>query len=327
MAFGTLHMVKGDYDGSQDSNSPFVPEEWSMETIAAYKANLVLAGNVTVMPHKGNKGDAIHIPVPTRGVAAAKAAETMVTLQAPAASLVTVTINKHYEYSYLLEDVMAIQGLDSFQRFYTDDSGYALGRQVDFDLHVLGTGLQGGTLDTSPGTPAANTLAYDAAVIGSDGSTLWAESGAGNGAALADAGIRKMIQTLDDVDTPQNDRVIVVPPVEKKNLLGLARFTEQAFVGETGNGNSIRNGQIGNIYGTPVLVSTNCPTVYDSGATNSFRVGMIFHKAAFALAEQLGVRVQRDYQQAYLGTLYTSDTLYGTAELRNDAGVAFVVPA
>jgi len=41
----------------------------------------------------------------------------------------------------------------------------------------------------------------------------------------------------------------------------------------------------------------------------------------------LGVRVQRDYQQAYLGTLYTSDTLYGTAELRNDAGVAFVVPA
>lgn len=28
MAFGTLHMVKGDYDGSQDSDSPFVPEMW-----------------------------------------------------------------------------------------------------------------------------------------------------------------------------------------------------------------------------------------------------------------------------------------------------------
>lgn len=327
MAFGTLHMVKGDYDGTQDSNSPFVPEEWSDETIAAYKSNLVLANYVTKMPHKGKKGDAIHIPVPTRGVAAAKTAEAMVTLQAPAASLVTVSIDKHYEYSYLLEDVMAIQGLDSFQRFYTDDSGYALSRQVDWDLHVLGTGLQGGTLDTSPGTPAAPTLAYDKAVIGSDGSTLWAESGAGNGAALSDAGIRKMIQTLDDADVPQMDRVMVIPPVEKKNLLGLSRFTEQAFVGEMGSSNSIRTGLIGNVYGIPVHVSTNCPTVYDSGATNSFRVGMLFHKSAFALAEQMGVRVQRQYKQEYLGTLYTSDTLYGVKELRDDAGVAFVVPA
>lgn len=327
MAFGTLHMVKGDYDGSQDSNSPFVPEEWSMETIAAYKSNLVVAANVTTISHKGKKGDAIHIPVPTRGAASAKVAETMVTLQAPSATVLTVSINKHYEYSYMLEDVMDIQGLDSFQRFYTDDSGYALARQIDFDLHVLGTGLQGGTLDATPGTPAANTLAYDAAVIGSDGTTLWAESGSGNGAALADAGIRKMIQTLDDEDIPSIDRVWVIPPVEKKNLLGLSRFTEQAFVGEMGSQNSIRNGLVGNLYGDPVRVSTNCPTVYDSGATNSFRVGMYFQKGAFALAEQLGVRVQRQYQQEYLGTLYTSDTLYGVKELRDDAGVAFVVPA
>lgn len=248
----------------------------------------------------------------------------MVTLQAPAASLVTVTINKHFEYSYLLEDVMKIQGLDSFQMFYTDDSGYALARQTEFDLHVLGTGLQGGTLDATPGTPAANTLAYDAAVIGSDGSTTWSESTNGNGASLTDAGIRKMIQTLDDVDTPQDDRALVVPPVEKKNLLGIPRYTEQAFIGD---GSAIKTGRIGMVYNVPVYVSTACPTIYDSGATNSFRVGMLFHKGAFVLAEQLGVRVQRQYKQEYLGWLYTSDTLYGTAELRNDAGVAFVVPA
>lgn len=28
MAFGTLHMVKGDYDGSSDSDSPFVPKQF-----------------------------------------------------------------------------------------------------------------------------------------------------------------------------------------------------------------------------------------------------------------------------------------------------------
>jgi len=44
-------------------------------------------------------------------------------------------------------------------------------------------------------------------------------------------------------------------------------------------------------------------------------------------AEQVGVRTQTQYKQEYLGDLFTADTIYGTGELRNDAGVAFVVPA
>ena len=51
------------------------------------------------------------------------------------------------------------------------------------------------------------------------------------------------------------------------------------------------------------------------------------HKDAFALAEQVGVRSQTQYQQQYLGDLFTSDTIYGVGELRNNAGVAYVVPA
>ena len=50
------------------------------------------------------------------------------------------------------------------------------------------------------------------------------------------------------------------------------------------------------------------------------------HKDALALAEQVGVRSQTQYMQQYLGDLYTSDTIYGVGELRNTAGVAFVVP-
>ena len=243
------------------------------------------------------------------------------------ATVITVDIDKHFEYSTLVEDVLDIQGLDSQRQFYTKDAGYALARQIDYDLHVLGTGLQGGTLDSSPGTPAANTLAYNTAVIGSDGSTTWAATTDGNGAALTDAGIRKMIQTLDDVDTPQDERTLVIPPVEKKNLLGIARYTEQAFVGETGNGNSIRNGHIGNVYNVPVYVSTNCPTIYDASSTFSFRVGMLLHRGAFVLATQQEVRSQAQYKQEYLSWLYTADVLYGVKELRDDAGVAFVVPA
>ena len=70
-----------------------------------------------------------------------------------------------------------------------------------------------------------------------------------------------------------------------------------------------------------VYISTSCPT-----ATSTDRVGVIMHKDALVLAEQVGVRTQSSYKQEWLGDLFTADTIYGCAELRNDAGVAFVVP-
>jgi hypothetical protein len=263
-------------------------------------------------------------------VATAKATDAEVTLVNDVSTNVDISINKHFEYSVLLEDIASIQALSSMRGMYTDQAAYALGRQVDYDLHVLGTGLQGGTLDASPGTPAAQTLAYDAAVIGGDGTTTWdstANTNTGNGSALTDAGIRKMIQTLDDSDIPMDDRALVIPPVERKNLMGLARFTEQAFVGEAGMGNTIRTGKIGDIYGVPVYVSSACPDVIATDTSTAYRAGMLFHKGAFAHVEQLGIRAQSQYMQQYLADLLTADTIYGVGELRNDAGVAFIVPS
>jgi hypothetical protein len=155
-------------------------------------------------------------------------------------------------------------------------------------------------------------------VIGSDGSTLFSSSQAG--VAIADAGLRKAIQTLDDANIPLDNRVLVVPPVEKKNLTGVARFTEQAFAGEAGSSNTIRSGLIGDLYGIPVFVSTNAPT------NNSSRACFLGHKSAIALVEQMGIRSQTQYKQEYLGDLFTADTIYGVGELRNDAGILIAVP-
>jgi hypothetical protein len=293
----------------------------------------VLANHVTKITHNGKKGDTIHIPVPGRNAANSIAESGTVTLNSDTATKISVVINKHFEWSMLIEDVAAIQALDSMRRFYTDDAGYALATMVDWHLHVLGTGLQGATVDTTGIDTPAGALTYNAgtpgvgAVIGGDGTTAWAATTDGNGTALTDAGVRKMIQTLDDANVPLSNRIIVIPPVEKKNLLGLARFTEQAFVGEAGAANSIRNGLVGDIYGMPVYVSTNCPTPVDAGGTNAFRAGMILHKSAFAYAEQLGIRTQTQYKQEFLSELFTADMLYGTAELRDNAGIAFIVPA
>jgi hypothetical protein len=75
----------------------FIPEIWSDEVVAAYKKNLVLANLVNKMTMKGKKGDTLHIPKPTRGVATAKAANTTVTIQADTETEVLVSVDQHFE--------------------------------------------------------------------------------------------------------------------------------------------------------------------------------------------------------------------------------------
>ena len=283
----------------------FIPEIWSDEIVAAYKKNLVMANLVMKMNFKGKKGDTVHIPAPTRGSASAKAAETAVTLIAATESEVQVSINKHYEYSRLIEDIVEAQALNSMRQFYTSDAGYALARQVDTDLIQLGRSANGGT---------AGSAAYAAAYIGGDGTTAYVAA-SNNESALTDAAIRRTIQRLDDNDTPMDQRFFLIPPSSRNTLMGLARYTEQAFVG---TGDAIRTGEIGNLYGIPVFTSSNADTTSGSGAA---RVCLMGHRDAMVLVEQVGVRSQVQYKQEYLATLFTSDTLYGVAALRSAASV------
>jgi len=293
----------------------FIPELWSDEVIGAYKSNLVVANLVTKLSHKGKKGDTIYIPVPARGSASAKAANTQVTLSAATNTAVTVSINKHYEYSKLIEDIAEVQSLASMRKFYTDDAGYALAKQVDTDLVTLWEGFQAGTV------AGADAAAWEKAYIGSTGASFYTGNSS-NAADITDAGIRALLLKLDDADVPMDNRAMVVPPICANDMLGINRFTEQQFIG---SGDAIRTGKIGQIYGVDVYISSNCPTT-TTADTATDRVGCLFHKDALCLAEQVGVRSQTQYKQEYLGDLFTSDTIYGVAELRDDAGVAFVVP-
>lgn len=315
MAFPT------DAAGSQTitTNAVFIPELWSDDVIAAYKKNLIIANLVTKINHVGKKGDTIHIPKPGRGSASVKAASASVTLITDTATDLALTIGSHYEYSRLIEDIVGVQAIDSYRGFYTNDAGYALSTQVDNDLSALWEGLQGGT---------AGAGVWTSAVIGGDGSTAYdptANTNTGNKSALTDAGIRKMIQTMDDADIPQTDRNLVIPPVERNTLMGIARFTEDAFVGE--GGATIRTGMIGDLYGIKVYVTSNAPTETAADTSTANRVGCLLHKDALVHIEQMAVRSQTQYKQEFLADLFTADTLYGVGELRNDGGIAFVVPA
>lgn len=308
MAFGGSNVISSDL-----STSGFVPTQWMDEIMAAHKKNVVLAALVRKLNVKGKKGDTVKLPKPTRGSASAKSANTVVTtLVASGGASVSVSLTAHFEYSRLIEDIAEVHSLASMRKFYTDDAGYSLAVQKDTSIFNAAQTLNGGT-------GGANT--WDGGVIAGDGTTAFVTAaGNANSTAITDAGIRRVIQVLDDNDIPMSDRFLVIPPVGRRIMMGLARFTEQAFVGD---GKTIRNGKLGDVYGVSVHVSSNCPT--PSTATTA-RVGLLAHRDALILAEVLGPRVQTQYKQEYLATLLTADTIYGVAEAYDKGGIAMVMP-
>ena len=308
--------------GTVDNTSAatFIPEIWSDEVVAAYQSNLVLAPLVKKMAMTGKKGDTIHIPKPIRGTANAKAENTAVTIQNGDEGEVQVTINKHFEYSRLIEDITEAQALASLRQFYTGDAGYALAKQVDTDLFALGKSF------------GNNNAAYEGTgsyfIDATNGLTQYTDDTA-DGAAdvFTDAGFRDLIQKMDDADVPMDNRCLVVPPSIRNAIMGIDRYSSSDFV----DGKVVNNGQIGNLYGIDIFVSSNCPVIETAAANTASGVdlkqAMLFHKDAMVLAEQQGVRSQTQYKQEFLGSLYTADTLYGTAVLRPDAAFNLMVGA
>ena len=310
----------------------FVPEIWSDEVIAAYQKTLKMAPLVKTMTMSGNKGDVIHIPKPVRGSANAKQEAVAVTMQANLESETTVTINRHYEYSRLIEDIVEVQGLASLRQFYTEDAGYALAKQVDDDLFRAGTGFGTSTLDltvpvsgTCTGTVWEDANAYfiddtdDTLKTFTDDTVVAAD-------VFTDAGFRALIKLMDDNDVPMTDRSFIIPPALRSAIMGTDRYVSSDFR----EPQTVQSGLIGSVYGIDVYVSSNCPLIEDATSngvgTVDVRGAFLIHKDALVLAEQVSVRSQTQYKQEYLSTLYTADTLYGVQAHRPEAGFILCVP-
>ena len=171
------------------------------------------------------------------------------------------------------------------RKFYTEDAGYSLARQVDSDL--IQSAIDGWT----------NQI------------------GQGGGATFDDQLFRDAIQTLDDADVPMDGRKLVIPPVVRNSIMGIDRYVSSDFV----NGRGVVNGKIGELYGVDIYVSTNLPTV------NGEKPCLLFHTDALVIAEQMGIRTQTQYKQEYLSDLMTADILYGEDVYREDNGVVIWV--
>jgi N4-gp56 family major capsid protein len=312
MALGTNHVILSEVPN-------FVPQLWSDEVVASYKSNLVFAPLVRRLNHRGKKGSSIKIPTPTRGEASDKTAETQITLIEHGTDTgLTISINKHKEYSRLIEDIVDVQALESLRRFYTDDAGYAIAKKIDTDLILEAISKTGATIVYTASTNNVESTSTYPTLYAGDGTT-WVQTATPPN--ITDAGIRAFVRLLDLQDAPSMGRHMVVHPYTKEDLLGLTRFTEQAFVG---NGNTIRNGFVGDTYGMDVFVTNRLPTVEDSAGVADNVLNLVFQSDAIVLVEQMGVRTQTQYKQEYLADLFTADVIYGKKIVRESSVVPFV---
>ena len=304
----------------------FIPEIWSDEIVAAYQKNLKMAPLVKKLAMSGKKGDKLHIPKPVRGDANAKAADTAVTIIANTEGELTVEIDRHFEYSRLIEDIVEVQALNSLRQFYTEDAGYALATKIDADLHSCGTGFGDGGAVVFAAAVAPTDYQHTGCFFNDGGvTTQYTDDTAVAADVFSDAFFRDMIQKLDDNNVPMENRVLIIPPSVRNTIMGIDRYVSSDFV----SGSTVNSGLIGNLYGVDVYVSANCATIEAAGDNTASsidtRAALLFHKDAIVLAEQQSVRSQTQYKQEYLSTLFTADCLYGVEVYRPEAGFVLAI--
>lgn len=209
-------------NNTQTTGAVFIPEVWSGDLIKETRKKLVLGNTVHRYDREVTKfGDVIHVPNLSNLVANDKVAGVEVSPQAVTEGELQITINKHKEVSFVVEDALKVQADYDLMNEYTDQASYAISKVIDDDLAALASGLSQtfGTYNTAITTDV----------------------------------VLDSIEQLDLNDVPQEDRHFAFRPDVKRDLLDLSTYTSGDFI----NGKPVTTGEIGSLYGVATHMSTN----------------------------------------------------------------------
>lgn len=271
----------------------FLPTLWSVETLRATENALVAAGLVKRYDALVRaRGQAIKIPNISNLSANAKTANTDVTTQTVTESSVTLTIDKWYESSFEIEDMVTVQSNYDLRAEYSEKAGYAIAKQVDSDVLALYTGFT--TTD-----------------VGSYGTDI------------NDATIVASLLAINTNDVPLENRAFIISVPQLAAIMKIDKFVRADYLGQYDQATPVKKGPNsrylwGEIYGTPVYYTNNIPT---SAGTPTQYHNILIHKEAMALAMQQAPRLQAAYWLPSLAWKVVVDAIYGVITLRGGFGV------
>jgi len=290
MALGTDHFTAADL-------AVMIPEKWGTRVNDFYRAKLQIAKFFTDRSDElADGGDTLYTPNVSEMTANAKTPGSQVTLNSPTETTQTLTVDQHFEVSFLIEDKEAAQVKRSYnaQERYIKNAAFTAAKKLEDAVATLFQNFS-----NSVGT---------------------------TGVALTDAVVREAIEKLTTADADFDEAAwFFHPKTVWTDLMAIDRF---ALNQNSPSSDPVNKGAIGFVYGRPVYQSTRITTI-NAGAdyAGALAVPDAIHWATAALPGQrdgMGVRLQASYIQEYLGTLVTADLLYGVVENRDAGGVLIV---
>ena len=271
----------------------FIAEQWLSEMRVARTSKFVMKEAAYELPIGGSKGNQFHIPNLSNLVASTKIPGAPVNLLSPTEGEFILVIDQHKECSILVEDITEAQEQYHVRSRYTAQMGKALANV--FDDSLLAQRL-------------SFTQTVAAAAVG-----------------MTEAKILTIKQTMDEVDAPSEDRVLVVPPAVENDLLSINRFVSSDYRG--GGKDMLGAGRfIGRIHGFDVMI-TNRMKAGDNGkpgtagGTAGTYYSLAMQKEALMYGMPQDMKLQSDYILEYLGTLVVSSEIYGSKIYRDDHAV------
>ena len=264
----------------------FIPQTYSKNVIMHTKSNLVVADSVN---HEWQDdlqyGSVVNISAFNEGSDTEVTPGTEPTPVDSAGTPASLTVNKWRQITHEISKMSKIQSFADYFGKAAKSQSYTLAKRVDTDLGALFSALS------------------SSSVYGAQGQTM------------TDEIILAIMETLDEADVPEENRVIIGDPSMRVDMLQIDKFVRMDYQREA----VVSKGKIGDIYNMPVRITNNLTAV--SSGTGHY--GAMLQREALALAIQANPSSQVIPMPWKFITRITTDVIYGVGQIRTTFGKSF----
>lgn len=190
-----------------------------------------------------------------------------------------IVINQWYECPIVIDNMTNLQSQVNLRTKAEQASAYAIAKKMDSTLCDLFDNL---------GTALGN-----------------------DGVAITDDVLISAVETLDEADVPEGERVWVFDPSAKADMLKIDKFVRVDYVRTP----VVPTGKFGDIYNAPVYITNNL-TVNSTGND-----GVYMHREALAIIAQEKMKAYIVEQPLKHQATINTEALWGVLEMRDTFGV------
>ena len=195
----------------------------------------------------------------------------------------SVTIDKWYNVSMNLVDIVDFQSILQWETEFSEGAGKAMSQQMDDSVLALVQTLTTNTVGDGVG-------------------------------GMTDPLILAAQTKLDNLEVPKDERFWGISPRAHSDLLGTDKFTLANVTGFT-KGVQVEGGRVVGLYGTPVEVTSRITT-----STAGIADNVLAHREAFGVVMQRDFKLEKFARTQY-ATKYGGSCLYGVVVIRDNHAV------